>query len=126
MKTLLALCGVLLALLSACASFYPVEATPEGIARNVAPGDTVRLQTRDEDEMHMLVISVNDYALRGRVDARGDREALVPFDRIEGLEVERLNMRKALLRIVLPVVAGAAIICNNTDCSTHGIVQATF
>jgi hypothetical protein len=118
---------VVLAPLGGCATYYPVETTPEAITRTVAPGDTVRLTTRDDGAgMQLLVIGVNDYSLHGRIDASEDHEALVSFDRIENLEVERLNMRKALLRIVLPVVVGAAIVCNNTDCSTHGLVGATY
>jgi hypothetical protein len=113
--------------LGGCATYYPVETTPEAITRTVEPGDTVRLTTRDdEDGMQLLVIGVNDHSLHGRIDASADREALVSFDRIEELEVERLNMRKALLRIVLPVVVGTAIVCNNTDCSTRGLVGATY
>lgn len=115
------------AALGGCATYYPVETTPEAITRTVSPGDTVRVTTRDdEDDMQLLVIGVNDYSLHGRVDASADHEALVSFDRIEDLEVQRLNMRKALIRIVLPVVVGAAIVCNNTDCSTRGGVGVTY
>jgi hypothetical protein len=127
MKALLPFGAILFAALSGCATYYPVETTPEAITRTIAPGDTVRLKTRDdEDNMQLLVIGIDDYSLHGRIDASPDHEALVPFDRIEDLEIERLNMRKALLRIVLPVVVGAAIVCNNTDCSTHGIIGATY
>jgi hypothetical protein len=118
---------VVLAALGGCATYYPVETTPEAITRTVEPGDTVRLTTRDDEQgMQLLVIGVNDYSLHGRIDAREDHEARVSFDRIEDLEVERLNMRKALLRIVLPVIVGAAIVCNHSDCSTHGLVGATY
>lgn len=126
-KLFLPLGVVAFAALGGCATYYPVETTPEAITRNVSPGDTVRLTTRDDEaDMELLVIGVNDYSLHGRIDASADHEALVSFDRIEDLEVERLNMRKALVRIVLPVVVGAAIVCNKTDCSTHGGVGVTY
>ncbi|HEU4617753.1 MAG TPA: hypothetical protein VFV10_06900 [Gammaproteobacteria bacterium] len=127
MQRFLPLVAVIFGGLAGCATYYPVETTPEAITRTVLPGDTVRVTTRDDrGEMQLLVIGLNDYSLHGRIDASADHEALVQYDRIEGLEVERLDMRKALLRIVLPVVVGAAIVCHNTDCSTHGLIGATY
>jgi hypothetical protein len=126
MHALLPFGFVALSALGGCATYYPVETTPEAITRTVEPGDTVRVTTRDADDMQLLVIGLDDYSLHGHIDGSADREALVSYDRIEDLEVERLNMRKALLRIVLPVVVGAAIVCNNTDCSTRGFVGATY
>lgn len=111
---------------SGCASFYPIETTPEGITANVEPGDTVRVTTRDLGEVMLLVTAVSDYRIRGRVDGNPDEAVWLRFDRIDGLEIQRLSMRKALLSIVLPVVIGAIVICNNTDCRTDGVVDATL
>jgi hypothetical protein len=122
---LMLLCLLALATaLSGCASFYTVETTPEGITRDVEPGDTVRVRTRERGEVKLLVMAINDYELRGRVN--GDPEDIVwlEFDRIERLEVQHLNMRKALLTIVLPVVVTAIVVCNNTDCRTNSVLSA--
>src|SRR5690606_6191273 len=114
-----------LALLSSgCTSFHTIETTPEGITRNIEPGDTVRVMTRELGEVRMLVTAINDYELRGRVDGDADDVVWLSFDRIERLEIQQLSMRKALLGVVLPVVIGAIVICNNSDCRTDGVVDA--
>ncbi|MBN1238399.1 MAG: hypothetical protein JXB36_07845 [Gammaproteobacteria bacterium] len=109
---------------SGCASFYPVETTPEGITRNVGPGDTVRVTTRELGEVRLLVTAISDYELRGRIEGDPDDVVWLRFDRIDLLEIQRLNMRKALLGVVLPVVIGAIVICNNSDCRTDGVIDA--
>ena len=109
---------------SGCASFYPVETTPEGITRNVEPGDTVRVTTRELGEVRLLVTAISDYELRGRIEGDAANVVWLRFDRIDLLEIQRLNMRKALLGVVLPVVIGAIIICNNSDCRTDGVLDA--
>jgi len=111
---------------SGCASFYPVESTPEGITRNIAPGDTVRALTREHGEVTLLVMAVNDYEMRGRVDKDPEDVLRIRFDSIELLEIERLSMKRALLTVVLPVVVGAIVACNNDDCSTRGVVDGRF
>lgn len=113
-------------LLSGCASFYPVDTTPAGIRRVLRPGDTVRLTTRDRVELRMLVIGVDDYDILGRVDGRESEEKLVPFDRIDGLSVQRLNMRKALFGVVLPVVGAAVVACQHEKCRTHSVVEVRY
>lgn len=112
--------------LGACTAYQPIETTPEGITRNVAPGDTVRVLTRDDGELELLVTAINRSELRGRVGGKADDVRWIRFDRIETLEIEQLSMRRTLLTVVLPVVAGAIIACNNDDCRTHGTVDATF
>ncbi|HEX7080644.1 MAG TPA: hypothetical protein VF329_06495 [Gammaproteobacteria bacterium] len=109
-----------------CASFYPVETTPEAITGTIQPGDTVRVRTRDREELVLLVTAINDYRLRGRVDGNPQDVRSLGFDGIERLEIERLNMRRALLTVVLPVVAGAIIACNNGDCRTDSVLDARF
>ena len=118
------LTAVLAMACSGCASFYGVETTPEGITRNIEPGDTVRITTRELGEVRLLVMAVSDYQLRGRVDGDVDDVVWVSFDRIETLEIQRLNMRKALLSVVLPVVIGAIVVCNNSDCRTDSVLGA--
>ena len=109
---------------SGCASFHSVETTPEGITRNIEPGDTVRVTTRELGEVRLLVTAINDHEMRGRINGHADEVMWLRFDRIELLEIQRLNMRKALLSVVLPVVVGAIIVCNNNDCRTDGVLDA--
>jgi hypothetical protein len=109
---------------SGCATFYSVETTPEGITRDIEPGDTVRVQTRELGEVKLLVMAINDYELRGRINGNADNVVWLRFDRIDVLEVQRLNMRKALLTVVLPVVVAAIIVCNNTNCRTNSVLNA--
>jgi hypothetical protein len=117
---------MLLAGLSGCASFHTVETTPEGITRYVEPGDTVRVVTREHARRELLVMAINDYEIRGRVEGKAANVVWVPFDTIEVIEVERLSMRKALLTVVLPTVVAAAIICNNDDCTTRSSLNAGY
>jgi hypothetical protein len=92
--------------LSGCASFYAVETTPEAITRMIQPGDTVRVMTREQGEMKLLVTAISDFELRGRIDGDADNVVWLRFDHIQFLEIQQLNMRKALLTVVLPVVIG--------------------
>jgi len=115
--------AVLAAVLSGCATYQPIETTPEGIAGNVSPGDSVRAITRDENEVRFLVTAIDDAEVRGRVDGDGEPVRL-SFDEIRLLEVHRFSMRRTLLGVVLPVVAGAVIACNNDDCRTDSVLDA--
>src|SRR5690606_40816200 len=56
--------AVLAAVLSGCATYQPIETTPEGIAGNVSPGDSVRAITRDENEVRFLVTAIDDAEVR--------------------------------------------------------------
>jgi len=113
----------LAAVLPGCATYQPVETTPEGIVRYVSPGDSVRVTTRDENEVRFLVTYVDDAEIAGRVDDDGEAIRL-PFDAIRRLEIHRFSMRRTLLGVVLPVVVGAVIVCNNDDCRTDSVVDA--
>lgn len=115
------------ACLAGCASFHPVERTPEGILDAVKPGDTIRIRTRQQEELEMLVWTVSESEVRGRLDG-GDSEELrsVRFDRIQTIDVERLDLKKAMLSTFVPVVVGAIIFCNNEDCETRSAVTADF
>lgn len=117
--------AVLGAGLTGCASFHTVERTPEGILGTVKPGDTVRIRTRRREEMTLLVWMVSESHVRGRLDG-GDSEEVrrVRFDRIETIEVERLNLKKAMLTTLVPVIVGAIIFCNNEECRTRSAVTA--
>ncbi len=113
----------LAAVLSGCATYQPIETTPEAIAGHVAPGDSVRVVTRDENELRFLVTYVDDAEIAGRVDGDGEPVRL-SFDAIRRLEIHRFSMRRTLLGVVLPVVVGAVIVCNNDDCRTRSVVDA--
>jgi len=108
---------------SGCATYQPIETTPEGIAGNVAPGDSVRVITRDDNEIRFLVTAVNAAEIRGRVDGDGEPVRL-SFDAISLLEIHRFSMRRTLLGVVLPVVAGAVVACSNDDCRTDSVLDA--
>jgi hypothetical protein len=109
---------------SGCASFYAVETTPEAITRMIEPGDTVRVRTREQGEMKLLVTAISDFEMRGRVNGDADNIVWLRFDRIQLIEIQQLNMRKALLTVVLPVVISAIIVCNNSDCRTSSVLDA--
>ncbi|HEX6993442.1 MAG TPA: hypothetical protein VF339_04770 [Gammaproteobacteria bacterium] len=109
--------------LSGCATYQPIETTPEGIAGHVAPGDSVRVITRDENELRFLVTYVDDAEISGRVDGDGAPVRL-SFDAIRRIEIHRFSMRRTLLGVVLPVVVGALVVCNNDDCRTESVVDA--
>ena len=114
------LCSVLVG----CTSFYPVETTPGAFVRDLQPGDTVKLTTRDREEFTLRVLFVTDAEIKGRLKDSG--QALdVRFDRIEALEVEQLNLKKALLTTFLPAVIAVAIACRSQDCDTHTILTTT-
>ena len=115
--------AVLAALASGCATYQPVETTPEGIVGAVAPGDSVRVITRDGNEMDLLVITIDDAEMRGRLNG-GAEQVRLSFDAIDVIEVHRFSMRRTLLGVVLPVVAGAIIACNNDDCRTRSVLDA--
>jgi hypothetical protein len=80
--------------------------------------------TREQGEMKLLVTAISDFELRGRIDGDADNVVWLRFDRIQFLEIQQLNMRKALLTVVLPVVIGAIIVCNNSDCLTDSVLDA--
>jgi|SRR5690606_10603673 len=123
MKHRLVIAAALAALSSGCATYQPIEATPEGIVATVAPGDSVRVITRDGNEMDLLVITIDDAVIRGRLDGGGE-EVRLSFDAIDVIELHRFSMRRTLLGVVLPVVAGAIIACNNGDCRTRSVLDA--
>lgn len=108
---------------SGCTAYHPIETTPEGIRRSVAPGDTVRLRTRQEDEVRLLVIAIDDREMRGREDVESRDTRTVRFDAISSLDVQRPSMRRTVLAVVLPVIAGLIIACNNSDCRTRSGVD---
>lgn len=113
------------ALIAGCVSLYPVEPTPEGILRSVAPGDTVKIATRDGSEMTLQVRLVTDFDISGRLrDGEAQETVRVPYDRIETMDLERPNVKKAMLTTLLPAVIGAVILCNNTDCTTRSVLTA--
>jgi hypothetical protein len=119
----LALCGYL----EGCATFYPVETTPEAIFESVAPGDTVRITTRDGEELTVLVRSTTGFQITGRVKDMPASDVLeIGLERIETLEVERPNLRKAMLTTFVPAVIAAIVVCNQSDCETDAAVIATF
>jgi hypothetical protein len=113
------------AALAGCVSFYPLETTPEGIIDGVRPGDVVRLATRDRGEIVMRVRLITQSELEGRVEDGSDTFERVRFDRIESIDIERLNLKKAMLTTFVPAVIAAVIACNNTGCQTRSIVTAT-
>jgi hypothetical protein len=116
--------------LSACVSLESVESTPEGIFDAVAPGDRVRLTTRDRGPLVMQVRTVTDLGLQGRIEGgpKDVRDELdqVRFDRIETIDIERLSVKRTMLRTFVPAVIAAVILCNNTDCATRSGVTTTF
>jgi hypothetical protein len=114
----------MLAAAGGCASFYELEKTPEGITDGVRPGDTVRVTTEDLGRVRVLVMAINDYELRGRINGNADDVVMLRYDHIDTIEVQHLNMRKALLSVVLPVVVGAIVVCNNTECRTDGSIDS--
>lgn len=113
--------------LMGCTTYYAVERTPEGVLESVKAGDTVRIRTRASDELELLVWTLSDSEIAGRLDG-GDSEEIgrVRYDRIETIEVERLNFRKAVLTTFVPVIVGAIIFCNNEDCETRSGVTADY
>jgi hypothetical protein len=111
---------------SGCAAYYPVETSPATIRRSIEPGDTVRVAAGGDEELRLLVTAIDDRRMRGHVEGRGERSAQFELDAIESLEVERLSMRRALLTIVLPVVAGAIIACNVGDCRARSSLDARY
>jgi len=115
--------AALAAVLSGCATYQPIETTPEGIVGHVAPGDSVRVLTRDANEVRFLVTYVDDAEIRGRGDDDGEPVRL-SFDAISRLEIHRFSMRRTLLGVVLPVVVGAVIACNHDDCRTESVIDA--
>lgn len=120
--------ALLLALgLGGCASMYPVETTPEGIRAAIRSGDTVRIRTRQQEELTMLVWTLSNSDIRGRLDG-GDSDEVrrVRYDRIETIGVRRLDLKKAMLSTFVPVVVGAIIFCNNEDCETRSVVTADY
>jgi hypothetical protein len=119
----LALCSYL----EGCATFYPVETTPEAISESVAPGDTVRITTPDGEELTMLVRSTTGFKITGRLKDMPASDVLqIGLTRIETLEVERPNLRKAMLTTFVPAVIAAIVVCNHSDCETDVAVIATF
>jgi hypothetical protein len=119
----LALCGCL----EGCATFYPVETAPEVILESIAPGDTVRITTRDGQELLVLVRLVTGFQITGRPKDMPAADVLqIGLERVETLEVERPNLRKAMLSTLVPAVLAAVIVCDRSDCETDATVIATF
>jgi hypothetical protein len=119
----LAFCGYLVG----CATFYPVETTPEAISESVAPGDTVRITTLDGEELTVLVRTTTGFQIIGRLKDMPASDVLqIGLERIETLEVERANLRKAMLTTFVPAVIAAIVVCNQSDCETDATVIATF
>jgi hypothetical protein len=119
----LAACGYL----QGCATFYPVETTPEAISESVAPGDTVRITTTDGEEVTVLVRSTTGFQITGREKNMPASDVLqIGLERIETLEVERPNLRKAMLTTFVPAVIAAVVICSRSDCETDAAVIVTF
>lgn len=117
--------ALLAALTAGCVSYYPVETTPEGILSTIGSGDVVRMTTRDRGAIEMRVWSVSDEHVRGKVEP--EQELVdVRLDLIESLEIERPDLKKAMLRILLPAVVGVALLCKHQDCESHSILTATF
>jgi len=109
-----------------CVSFVTVETTPEAMLETIRPADKVRVTLRDGSELMLSVRSVGDEFLRGRaVDASAAELVDVRLDRIAALEVERPNLKKAMLTILLPAVIGVAAICHNRGCESSSILIAT-
>src|SRR5690606_10723301 len=82
----------LAAVLSGCATYQPIETTPEAIAGHVAPGDSVRVVTRDENELRFLVTYVDDAEIAGRVDGDGEPVRL-SVDALRRLGTARCSLR---------------------------------
>jgi hypothetical protein len=119
----LALCGCL----EGCATFYPVETTPEVILESIAPGDTVRITTHDGEELLVLVRLATGFQITGRPKDMPAADVLqIGLEEIGTLEVERPNLRKAMLTTLVPAVIAAVIACNHQDCETDAAVIATF
>lgn len=109
-----------------CASFQAVETTPEAILATINPADTVHVTLRDGREITLGVRSVSDEFLRGQPAAPPDAIPVeIRLDRIAALEVERPNLRKAMLTIFLPAVVGVAVICSHQDCRQESFLVAT-
>jgi hypothetical protein len=124
-RALPVLAAALLSTTTGCISLSPVESTPEGITAAVAPGDTVRMTTRNRGEIVMRVQIVTDYDLRGRIEDGSGAFESVRYDRIDAISVERLNMKKAMLTTLVPAVIGAVIVCNHSDCESRSVLTAT-
>lgn len=114
------------ALAAGCVSFYPVETTPEAILRTVHSGDTVRMTTREREELEMRVWTVGDEYIRG--DTGGGPSALraVRLDLIESIEIEQPNLKKAMLAILLPALIGIAVICHNQGCESSWGLSTSY
>jgi hypothetical protein len=127
-RTWLHVCGCLAlsVCLAGCTSFYPVEQTASAISRGIDPGDTVKLTTRDADEVTMVVWSVGDQEIRGRVQGDSREVVRIEFDRIAIIAVERLNFKRTIFATVVPAVIAAAIACNRQDCESHAVVTAAY
>jgi hypothetical protein len=108
-----------------CTSFHPVETTPEAIVRSIEPGDTVRIALRDGAEITALVLSLSESELRTRTVDRSAARLVIRFDRIDRLDVERLDMRRAVLTGVLPALIAMAVVCERQECRTHAVVTST-
>jgi hypothetical protein len=50
----------------------------------------------------------------------------IGLERIETLEVERPNLRKAMLTTFVPAVIAAIVVCNQSGCETDAALIATF
>jgi hypothetical protein len=105
-----------------CATFHPVETTPEAILASIAPADTVRITTRVGDEVILLVRSVTRFHVTGRARETPAELLEIGLDQMQTIEVERPDLRKAMLTTFVPAVIAAVIICNHQDCETRTTV----
>jgi len=109
-----------------CVSFEAVETTPESMLATIHPADVVRATLRDGQILTLRVRTLSDEFLRGQpVDDSEAGLVDIRLDRIAALELERPNLRKAMLTIFLPAVVGVAVICRHQDCRKQSVLIAT-
>jgi hypothetical protein len=97
------------------------------ILESINPGDTVRITTRDGEELLVLVRLVTGFQITGRPKDMPAGDVLqIGLEEIGTLEVEHPNLRKAMLTTLVPVVIAAVIACNHQDCETDAAVIVTF
>jgi hypothetical protein len=109
-----------------CATFHPIETTPEAILESIAPADTVRITTRNGEEVVLRVRSVTRSHVTGRVRDMPAELLQIRLDQMQTIELERPDLRKAMLTTFVPAVIAAVIICNQQDCETRTTFTATL
>jgi len=115
-----------LAMLAGCSVYEPIEPSPEAGRRLLEPGDSIRVVTRDDAELKLLVTAIDDERIRARRSGARGESFWLALERIRRLEVERLSMRRSVLVVVLPVAAAVLVACNDGDCTTSNRVEARF